>query len=197
MSCRRFPCDRRRAPVRLPPAARRWSLVWDLGCNLGEYSTIAAEHADYVVAMDADPVVVDRLFGRLKQKGPRNVLPLVWNMADQTSGVGWRGHERRGLADRGRPELTLCLGLLHHLVLSAGLPLSEIVDWLAELGSDLVIEFVDPQDPMAASLGRTRLVAKTDYQRAEFERLLNDRFDVVDQCELGCRTRTLYFARRA
>ena len=40
------------------------ALVWDLGCNEGRHARIAAEHADCVVAMDADAVVADRLYGR-------------------------------------------------------------------------------------------------------------------------------------
>ena len=40
-------------------------LVWDVGANEGQHSRDAAEVAEYVVAMDADAVVVDRLYGEL------------------------------------------------------------------------------------------------------------------------------------
>ena len=47
-------------------APRRWSLVWDLGCNIGTYARrLASEHADYVLALDADHVVIDRLYHAL------------------------------------------------------------------------------------------------------------------------------------
>jgi hypothetical protein len=39
---------------------REWNLVWDIGCNEGRHSRIAAENARYVVALDADGAVVDR-----------------------------------------------------------------------------------------------------------------------------------------
>ena len=39
--------------------SRRWQLVWDLGCNTGKYSKIAAVNADYVVAVDSDQTVGD------------------------------------------------------------------------------------------------------------------------------------------
>ena len=35
------------------PAARQ--RVWDLGCDAGTFSRLAASHGDQVVAMDADP----------------------------------------------------------------------------------------------------------------------------------------------
>ena len=44
------------------------SLVWDIGCNEGAHSRIAAETADYVVAMDADPLVADRLYRALREE---------------------------------------------------------------------------------------------------------------------------------
>nr|MDQ3823610.1 methyltransferase [Actinomycetota bacterium] len=48
--------------VRRAAASRRHRLVWDLGTGHGRHARIAAEHADYTVALDADPTVVERLF---------------------------------------------------------------------------------------------------------------------------------------
>ena len=36
--------------------------VWDLGCNTGEFSLIARKYADLVIAADADPESVNRLY---------------------------------------------------------------------------------------------------------------------------------------
>ena len=74
-------------------------------------------------------------------------------------------------------------------------PLAELVDWLHSLGGRLVVEFVDPTDPMA-----DRLLANKppgmhgDYRREVFERLLEARFDIVDRAEFPSGTRTLYHA---
>ena len=59
--------DRKQAFVRGVASARHRALAWDIGCNTGVYSRIAAEHSDYVLALDADHLVVDRLYGALKQ----------------------------------------------------------------------------------------------------------------------------------
>ena len=48
---------------------REWSLVWDIGCNEGRHSRIAAENARYVVALDGDAAVVDRLYRSLAAEG--------------------------------------------------------------------------------------------------------------------------------
>ena len=45
--------------VRKAAGSGRWRRVWDLGCNTGTFSRIAAEHADYVIAMDGDWMAVE------------------------------------------------------------------------------------------------------------------------------------------
>src|SRR5262249_2646363 len=49
--------------------------------------------------------------------GLQPILPLVVDVADPTPNRGWRGWERKALTERGKPDLILCLALLHHLVL--------------------------------------------------------------------------------
>ena len=79
----------------------RWTRVWDLGANTGRFSELVAPHADTVLALDGDHLAVDRMFRRLEENGPHNILPLVLDLADPSPGLGWRGRERRTLADRG------------------------------------------------------------------------------------------------
>ena len=45
---------------------------------------------------------------------------------------------------------------MHHLVVDRTIPLVELIEWLAGFGADLVIEFVDRDDPMAQHLLRHR-----------------------------------------
>ena len=50
---------------------RRRRLVWDLGANDGAYARIAAQSADYVLAMDVDHPTVERLYRTLRDEGER------------------------------------------------------------------------------------------------------------------------------
>jgi hypothetical protein len=197
--------DRRRKAdfVRAAVASRQHDLVWDLGCNTGEYSLIAAEHAPRVVAMDGDHLAVERLYQLLKSRSGSapsgtatlgTILPLVCNVADPSPGMGWRGQERKSLAERGRPDLTLCLALIHHLVIDAGIPFRDLLSWLAGLETSLVIEFVDRTDPMVQTLLRNRTDGCDDYELANFERWLHEFFDVARSEQLESGTRTLYHA---
>ncbi|MFO1095097.1 MAG: class I SAM-dependent methyltransferase [Planctomycetaceae bacterium] len=180
--------------VRTIAAARRRRLVWDLGCNVGRFSLIAAEHADCVVAMDSDQQAVDALYGRLRGERVRGVLPLVVDLADPSPARGWRGLERRDLPSRGRPDLTLCLAVLHHLVIGRNVLLQEVVDWFAELGTELVIEFVAKEDPQTQILLRNRPDQYADYKVESFERLLSERFRISRRETLPSGTRTLFYA---
>lgn len=181
--------------VREAAATRHWRMVWDLGANTGTFSRIAAEHADYVVALDADHLAVDRLYRRLAAEGPRNILPLVGNLADASPALGWRHRERKALGERPRPELTLCLAVIHHLVITANIPLPEFVDWLASLGSHLVIEFVTKDDPMVRKLLRNKSDIYYDYEIPVFEACLGEHFEILRQESLRAGHRKLYFAR--
>jgi hypothetical protein len=187
--------ERKASFVREAASARRRRLVWDLGANDGRYTRIAAEHADYAVALDADGAVVERLYRTLRDEGSTTILPLVIDVADPSPGLGWRGRERKPLLDRGRPDLTLALAVLHHLAIGANVPLAELVDWLAELGTELVVELPTPDDPMVARmLARKREGTHAGYNREAFERVLAEAFRVEAAEELAGGSRVLYHA---
>ena len=170
-------------------------LVWDLGCNDGRFSRIAARRGAYVVAIDGDEVAVDRLYRELRSEGGERILPLALDLVDPSPGMGWHGSERPGLTERGEPDLVLALALVHHLAIGANVPLAAVVDWLADLAPALVIEFPTRDDPMVARLlARKREGAHPDYGLERFEALLTRRFAVVRREQLG--QRVLFEAQR-
>jgi SAM-dependent methyltransferase len=181
--------------VRTIATSKSWPLVWDLGCNNGRYSRIAAEGARQVIAIDADPGPVELLYRELRDAGEGKILPLTMNIADPSPGLGWNGLERKPLVQRGRPDLVLALALVHHLAIAANVPIKEIVDWLASLGGALVVEFPTREDPMVQKLlAPKRKGLHPDYERGFFERCLREAFDVRRSEHLGSDTRVLYFA---
>ena len=175
-------------------AARHKGLVWDLGCNDGTYSRVAAEHASSVVAVDADHATVDGLYRALRDEGRTDILPLVMSLTDPSPDVGWRGLERARLERRGTPDLALALALIHHVVITGNVPVREFVAWLRSLDCALVIEFPERDDPMVQKLLSGKVEkANPDYERETFERVLGERFEVERTERLG--SRTLYEAR--
>jgi ribosomal protein L11 methylase PrmA len=188
--------ERKAIFVREAAASVRPDLTWDMGCNDGAYSRIAAEHSDFVVAFDYDQATVDALYRSLRDSDERRILPLVANLADPSPGLGWRGLERRPLEDRGTPDLVLALALVHHVSITANVPLAEFLDWLLELDATLVIEFPKREDPMVRRLlSGKREGSNADYELETFERLLGERFDVERSEELPSGVRVLYLVR--
>jgi SAM-dependent methyltransferase len=182
--------------VRAAVGTRRWSLVWDLGCNVGRFARIAAENARYVVALDSDAAVVERAYRTFKEEGSASILPLAVNVVDPSPGTGWRGMERRTLEGRGLPDLTLCLALIHHVVIRGNVPVRDFVDWLASLETALVIEFPTRDDPQVQRLiASKREDMHADYERGWFERCLGEAFDLDRSEALASGNRVLYFAR--
>jgi hypothetical protein len=103
--------------------------------------------------------------------------------------------ERRPLAERARPDLTLALALVHHVALSSNVPVRDFLDWLAELGTTLVIEFPTREDPMVRRLlDRKGPGANPDYETDAFERALAERWTVERREPLPSGTRILYRA---
>jgi hypothetical protein len=145
--------------------------------------------------MDADHPTVELLYRALREQGERRILPLVVDVCDPSPALGWRGRERAALLDRGRPELVLCLALVHHLAITRNVPLADVVAWLHALGGELVVEFPTREDPMVQRL----LAAKNegahgDYELEAFERALGAAFEIRRRETLPSGTRVLFDA---
>lgn len=178
--------------------ATRPPTVLDLGANDGRFSTLAVDHgASSAIAADADHLVVDRLYRRLKRNRDTRILPLVVDLADPPPGLGWRSRERRPWAERMQPDLVLALALVHHLAISDNVPFPEIVGFLADFDAPLIVEFPHRDDPMVERLlGRKRAGLFDHYGTTAWEDALRDRFDVLEREVLPSDRRTLYRCRR-
>jgi hypothetical protein len=173
--------------------AGRAQLAWDLGANDGRFSR--ALEAEYVLAVDGDERVAGELYAALRAEGSTTILPLVVDLADSSPARGWRGVERQRLEERGRPDLVLCLALVHHLTIGRNVPFPELLGWLRSLGARLVIEFADRDDPMVSRLlAAKREETHESYGCETFEHALAEDFEVERREELGSGTRTLYLA---
>ncbi len=172
-------------------------VAWDIGCNTGQFAKIAASHAGLVVAMDLDHFAVERLYRELKAAGGGNILPLVQNVADPSPNWGWQNRERSELKIRAAPDLVLCLALLHHVVITANIPLEEFIAWLAGLTSNLVIEYVSRDDDKVKTLLRNKADNYADYSREGLGHALQQYFTIERQLTLGEGRRHLYWCRRS
>lgn len=175
-------------------AAPKKDLVLDLGANDGHFSrTALAAGAASVVAVDSDHLVVDRLYRQLRRDDEARIVPLVLDLSDPSPGLGWRSRERRPFVERVRPDVVLCLAVVHHLALTNTVPLPEIVGFLRDFDATLVVEFPHRDDVMAKRLlARKRAGVFDGYDVPGWEAALAAPFDVRRQETLPSGTRTLY-----
>ena len=79
-----------------------------------------------MVAVDADQGPIELLYRDLRNEGDEKILTLTMNLADPSPGLGWRGLERKALPDRGKPDLVLALALIHHVAITANVPVQGV-----------------------------------------------------------------------
>lgn len=173
--------------------AKLRKLTWDLGCNTGTFSRIAASNSEYVLALDGDRKAIERLYQSLKASGPKNILPLVMDLGNVSPDQGWRGRERKALVRRGRPDLILCLALIHHIVISANIPVQEFIGWLREFDADVVLEWVGPDDEMTQILLRNRVNQYGELSLERFEKVIGESFNVIQSKVLKGGVRKIYY----
>lgn len=134
------------------------SRVLDIGANLGRYSLMAAEMGHEVVAIDSDAVVVGRLWEEARRRNLK-VLPLVVDLSNPTGGTGWRNRETKGFLERaeGQFDCVLMLAVVHHLTVTHGVPVEEVVELAGRLTRGMVVvEWVGAEDAQYKRLLRGR-----------------------------------------
>ncbi len=171
-------------------------IVWDLGANTGRYSAIASGLKRRVLAFDIDPAAAERHYRSLRRDGRTDTTPLVMDLADPSPALGWAHRERRSLEDRAGDGVLMALALVHHLAIGRNVPLPMLLDWLAKLGSELIIEWVPREDPMAQRLLAAREDIFQRYTEDGFQAALTESWVQVDRVPISGTARVLYHLRR-
>lgn len=170
--------------------------VWDLGGNTGVFSRLAVEAGAQVVSWDVDPAAVEKNYLRLREEGPRPLLPLVLDLTNPSPSLGWANQERMSLPERGPVDLVMALALVHHLAISNNVPLPHVATFLAPLARHLLIEFVPKEDSQVQRLLVTREDIFEDYTQVGFEAAFAAHYEVLDRQPIQETARTLYLLRR-
>ncbi|HEY0004451.1 MAG TPA: class I SAM-dependent methyltransferase [Pyrinomonadaceae bacterium] len=172
--------------------------VLDVGCNTGDFSSMAARAGASVVAIDTDPVVVGKLWRRAQAERLR-ILPLVVDLSRPSPGIGWRNAECASFLERARGsfDCVMMLAVIHHLLVSERIPLEEIMRLASELTRGLLlVEYVSPEDPMSTVLARGRDHLYAHLTRDYFEQVSRAYFEILRVAQLGRTERWIYLMRK-
>lgn len=180
--------------VRRSAATDSWDTAMDIGCNTGTFSKLISPFSKLVISADGDHNAVEQLYLRENEAdNVGNIMPLVMNLANPSPSQGWAGTERRALGERAKPQLILCLALIHHIAISANVPISAFLEWLRSFDSKLVIEFVTRQDDMVKKLLTNKTIDYDHYTLEIFESEVKKRFKIIDSENLKGGHRKIFF----
>jgi ribosomal protein L11 methylase PrmA len=170
----------------------RPALLFDVGCNTGNYSALALESgAERVVGFEADQGALDRAFARATERRLA-FLPLYTDAANPSPDQGWRQAERRGLGARGPANALLALAFTHHLAIGRNVPLDDVAAWLVSLAPRGVVEFVPKADPTVQLMLSTREDIFTGYSADAFTRAFERHARIVRAETISASGRRLF-----
>ncbi|MGN6277601.1 MAG: class I SAM-dependent methyltransferase [Sphingomonas sp.] len=153
-------------------------LMFDIGCNSGDYSQVALDAgASRVIGFDFDHGALERAFHRFD--GEDRVLPLWLDAANPSPAQGWGQRERKGLAERAKADALVALAFVHHIAIGRNVPMDMMLDWLLAMAPVGVIEFPPKSDPMVQCLLSQREDIFPDYDEAAFLTLIGNRARIV------------------
>jgi hypothetical protein len=167
-------------------------VVWDLGANVGTYSTVAAGRRRQVIAFDQDAGSVEHHWLTLSPEARASVLPLVMDLANPSPGLGWGLEERQSLVERGPADIILALALIHHLAIGNNVPLDRVASLFARLGRRAIVEFVPKDDPMTQHLLAARKDVFPNYTLEAFRAAFARHFRIIEEAPIEDSRRTLF-----
>jgi ribosomal protein L11 methylase PrmA len=171
-------------------------LLFDLGCNTGDYAALALEAgAGSVVGFDADQQALETAFARAAAGGLA-FLPLYLDAANPSPDQGWQQTERAGFGRRAKADAVLALAFEHHLAIGRNVPLDQTVAWLTGLAPRGVIEFVPKADPTVNRMLALREDIFSDYDEAAFTQCLTGAARIVRSEIVSAHGRRLFWYDR-
>lgn len=122
-------------------------VVLDIGGNDGHFGKRLAEELNLkVLVMDVDGGALDGLTRDLGEESVR-LTPIVGDLTNPFPSSGLLSQEFLSFNQRVHPDVVVCQAVLHHVVITQGVPISLAVAALESFGCPVQIEFASEKDP--------------------------------------------------
>lgn len=168
----------------------------DLGANDGFFSLLLKDRAELIIATDGDSNCINALYREIRKQKIKNILPLVSMLNNPSPATGWANAERESLTQRLQGDLVLALALVHHLAISANLPLARIAKRFADMCTLLIIEFVPRTDEKVQLLLKDRRDDFPGYDEGHFKAAFDEYFNVVKEEKAGSSGRIIFLMKK-
>jgi 2-polyprenyl-3-methyl-5-hydroxy-6-metoxy-1,4-benzoquinol methylase len=170
--------------------------VLDLGCNQGQYSQLASSLGLKVVATDFDENSLIKLESK---NNNTNITVSVLNICNPTPAIGWNNREHFSFLEKAKNhfEIVLCLGLIHHMLVTERIPLYLIIDTLASCTNKfLLIEWIDPDDEKFKEISSYEEDLYSFLSSSYFESSITAKFKIINKVKLQQAKRSLYLLEK-
>jgi ribosomal protein L11 methylase PrmA len=172
------------------------NILWDLGCNAGEFSLAALEAgAGTCIGFDFDQGALAAAFDRAEHTGVR-FLPLWLDAANPSPSQGWREQERQSLQGRAGADAVIAMAFEHHLTIGRNVPIGDFLDWLLSLAPSGIVEFVDKRDSQVRRMLALREDIFPDYSIESFTAGLAARATILNTRRIADSERHLFSYQR-
>ncbi len=161
----------------------REALVLDVGGNDGfTGADLVRQAGARVIVMDADAGALDVLHRGLSGSSDlaTRMTPLLGDLTNLTPGSGLLDTEFASFVSRVRPTAVTCQAVLHHVVITQGVPMPLAVEALARFGAPVQIEFADENDEKVRILLSQIPNWAGDYTTEALLAAMRTRFDHVE-----------------
>jgi 2-polyprenyl-3-methyl-5-hydroxy-6-metoxy-1,4-benzoquinol methylase len=169
--------------------------VIDLGANEGEFSKLCKQEA-LVVAADFDADCISNLYTHLKREKRKNILPLVLDLNYPSPSVGWNNMERMAFFNRSKFDLVFALALIHHLAIGKNISLEQIASLFAQIGKNLIVEFIPKNDPKVQEMLLHRIDLFAAYTQENFEAVFGSFFTLQKKLPVPGSERIIYYYQK-
>jgi hypothetical protein len=170
--------------------------IWDFGANTGVFSRAVLENPKLndcmVVSSDIDPGAVEINYLECKKQKSERIYPLLIDLTNPSSSIGWGNAERQSFYQRGPVDLILALAFIHHIVISNNVPLEDVARLCSNLCKYLIIEFVPKQDSQVKKILASRMDVFHDYTLDGFCTAFNRHFNLERKVAISGTDRTIF-----
>lgn len=122
---------------------------------------------------------------------------LYLDIVNPTPAIGWLNNERKSFFDRADFDLVLGLALIHHLVITKGIPMFKVCEMFYKLTKRyVIIEFPDVSDSQVQLLVKWNTLYENKYSLRKFEEEFSKSFEIVEKLEIKNTKRILFLLRK-
>ena len=171
--------------------------VLDIGANTGNFSFIAREFSERVIAIEPDYSCIDDIEKQIRKNNLENIFAVVLDITKPSPTLGLMNIETENITKRLKSEMVFGLALTHHLYITNKLSFHQIAKMFFGLSSEhIIIEFIEKGDSKVEFLTRNLILNTAVYTEEFFLNAFNNFFSIVSRRKMKDSARILYLLKK-